>query len=117
MAKHNALISGSFVLQYFARVTYEASDLDVFIHIDDDIESFGNYLTSVEGYNHVETKGTERYAAAGVTKVIKCPLHLCYSSADSELLDRFGHPKGRMSVHLKARFSSSPPCVSPSWRS
>ena len=50
MGQHNAIISGSFVLQYFERVYWEESDLDIFILDGIDADDFCHYLIRGEGY-------------------------------------------------------------------
>ena len=50
MARHDALVSGSFVLQFFERVTWRESDLDIFIEHGEGANKFGSYLVDKEGY-------------------------------------------------------------------
>ena len=52
LGQHNALISGSFALQFFERVTWEKSDLDIFLG-HGEVESFKQYLVEEEGYRLV----------------------------------------------------------------
>ena len=56
MARHDVLVSGSFVLQFFERVRWE-SDLDIFIEHGEGANKFGSYLVNEEGY--VLTLSTE----------------------------------------------------------
>ena len=52
LGQHNALVSGSFVLQFFERVTWEKSDLDIFVGWRE-VQSFKKYLVEEEGYRSV----------------------------------------------------------------
>ena len=55
----NAVISGSFALQYFDRVTYHDSDLDIFVEYGDHVdENLAVYLTSAEGYQLAYTRAS-----------------------------------------------------------
>lgn len=53
MAEVNAIISGSFALQFFERVEWTESDLDIYVHDVNDMygQALGKYLQSVEGYS------------------------------------------------------------------
>ena len=55
-ARTNALISGSFALQFFDRGIYEGSDLDVFCAYREDDPALGLWLLA-EGYVFVPGKG------------------------------------------------------------
>lgn len=59
MGEHDALISGSFALQFFERVTWDASDLDIFIPAGPGAESFGKHLQEAEGYSPQGTQNRE----------------------------------------------------------
>ena len=50
MGKHGALISGSFAVQFFERVTWPDADLDVFVRYGDEFESLSKYLVEAERY-------------------------------------------------------------------
>ncbi len=50
MALNDALISGSFVLQFLDVVLWKESDIDVFIKDGPNAIAFGRYLLSSEGY-------------------------------------------------------------------
>lgn len=51
MASCDALISGSFTLQFFEGVDWEEFDLEVFVNdVDVEMKTFSDYLTQVEGY-------------------------------------------------------------------
>ena len=49
LGRHDALISGSFALQYFERAVWKESGLDVFIKEESGAD-FMNYLSVAEGY-------------------------------------------------------------------
>ena len=53
MAANQALVSGSFAIQFFGRVVFTDSDLDVFIHSGEGAQAFERYLAEDEGYNTV----------------------------------------------------------------
>jgi len=67
MASTNALISGSFALQFFHRVYWPASDLDINVHQGS--ETLESYLCRVEGYTLQRSTDGERYNMIGVDKV------------------------------------------------
>ena len=56
MGKFDALISGSFAIQFFERVTWPDSDLDFFVEQGQGCESFCKYLVEAEGYKLVRSK-------------------------------------------------------------
>lgn len=67
MARTNALISGSFALQFFDRVHWPASDLDINVRQGSDI--LESYLCRIEGYTlQISTDG-DKYNVIGVDKV------------------------------------------------
>ncbi len=68
MARTNALISGSFALQFFDRVCWPASDLD--INIRQGSDTFESYLCRVEGYTLQRSTDGDRYKMIGVDKVL-----------------------------------------------
>lgn len=51
MGKHDALISGSFAIQFFERVMWKESDLDIFIGQGPGAEALEDYLCKQEGYS------------------------------------------------------------------
>lgn len=53
LSKHDALISGSFALQFFERRIWQDSDLDIYADGSNDLrgpDSIGDYLVASEGY-------------------------------------------------------------------
>lgn len=50
LGKCDGLISGSFALQFFERVYWEGSDLDIFVKDRREACEFEHYLTNVENY-------------------------------------------------------------------
>lgn len=48
--QNDALISGSFALQFFEHVTWPGSDLDMYVETGDRMESMHNYLIGPAGY-------------------------------------------------------------------
>jgi len=65
MARFNALLSGSFALQFFDRVVWKDSDLDVYVQspwLRSDNTSLlvlGQYLVSTDGFNIGKTQKVE----------------------------------------------------------
>ena len=50
LRESEAIISGSFAVQFFDRTTYQDSDLDIFIKHGDQVGALADHLTAVEGY-------------------------------------------------------------------
>lgn len=50
MGKHDVLISGSFAIQFFERVTWKESDLDLYAQAGSSTEALHKYLCEKEGY-------------------------------------------------------------------
>ncbi|KAF7910244.1 uncharacterized protein EAE98_012199 [Botrytis deweyae] len=71
LATYNALISGSFALQFFERRFWQESDLDIYVNGSDDSEShdrLDEYLVNSEGYKlqpAKEDEGNDLHAYAG----------------------------------------------------
>ena len=61
LGKCNGLISGSFALQFFERVAWEGSDLDLFVEAGEDAQVLANHLVQVEGYQYVRQSFVENY--------------------------------------------------------
>lgn len=60
LGRCNALISGSFALQYFERVVWNDSDLDIFVQDGRGTGELGLYLAETEGYVLDSTKRRDR---------------------------------------------------------
>lgn len=69
MAQTDALLSGSFALQYFERVVWPASDLDVFVETDRS-EPLIDYLTQHEEYGQVRDTTPREYSSYGVERLL-----------------------------------------------
>ena len=63
MGKHDALVSGSFAVQFFERLTWKKSDLDIFIEQGSGALAFEQYLCEREGYRFSREGGDEAYHA------------------------------------------------------
>jgi hypothetical protein len=59
LAEHDALISGSFALQFFERRIWRDSDLDVYVEELKSPDALGDYLIENEGYTLLSTKTFE----------------------------------------------------------
>lgn len=79
MAKCDALISGSFALQFFARTVWMDSDLDIYIesYPEVKIKTFGEYLAAEEGYALDNTKGIHDYSDHN-KNVVKVWIYLAF---------------------------------------
>lgn len=64
----NALISGSFVLQFFERIIWEKSDLDIFVNRQD-APRLEEYLVQKEEYSLIRTAGHDDYSMGGLMEV------------------------------------------------
>ncbi|KAI1304365.1 hypothetical protein F5Y03DRAFT_406974 [Xylaria venustula] len=56
LGRAQALISGSFALQFFANRFWPESDLDINVHVDAGVERLGRYLVEAEGYEFNRTR-------------------------------------------------------------
>ncbi|TGO46064.1 hypothetical protein BCON_0347g00110 [Botryotinia convoluta] len=71
LAAHDALISGSFALQFFERRFWQDSDLDIYVNGSDEsgsLNRLGEYLVNNEGYKlqaAKEDEGNDLHAYAG----------------------------------------------------
>jgi hypothetical protein len=76
LGRADALISGSFALQFFARRSWPESDLDVYLRDGDGVDHLGQYLVEVEGYDLVPDqrltldKDIGTYGADHVSRVL-----------------------------------------------
>ena len=61
LGQHGALVSGSFAVQFFERVAWEDSDLDIFVKGGAGAEAFGKYLTETEDYELQAPKEHDDY--------------------------------------------------------
>lgn len=62
LRKHSAIISGSFALQFFERVVWEDSDLDIYARADLAAIGLAEYLCEAEGYSlQLTSTGEEMY--------------------------------------------------------
>lgn len=57
MGELNILISGSFAIQFFERVTWPSSDLDMYVRDGKGADALRAYLVNSEGYTLQTTKG------------------------------------------------------------
>ena len=69
MGKCDALISGSFAVQFFERVTWTASDLDIFIQEGNRANAFKEHLIKIEGYALVKSQHREPYGMSSLVEV------------------------------------------------
>ena len=70
MGRNNAIVSGSVALQFFERVVWKDSDLDIFIRHGENAEAFEKYLTEEEGYKFMsQNRSREGYKMAFIVEV------------------------------------------------
>lgn len=69
LGKHNALVSGSVALQFFERVVWRESDLDVFIEEGENAGTFHKYLTEKEYYKLNTTAFFPGYMMSDIEQV------------------------------------------------
>ena len=77
MGKSGALISGSFAIQFFERVLWKESDLDIFVEHGPKASNFERYLCENEGYHLTherEHDGDGLYEALGAPVEVYNPL-------------------------------------------
>lgn len=55
MAETNALISSSFAIQFFERVVWPSSNLDMYVEEGEDSDTIAQYLVMSEGYTLEDT--------------------------------------------------------------
>ena len=75
LAQCNALISGSFALQFFEGVIWPESDLDIFVEDGPGSRSLCDYLTNEEGYSRVQDRGRMCYIDVNLNMVGCCTLY------------------------------------------
>ncbi|KAI4248161.1 MAG: hypothetical protein LQ352_006006 [Teloschistes flavicans] len=61
MGKHDILISGSFAIQFFERVTWKESDLDLYAEAGSSAEALEKHLREKEGYCVIRDTGGANY--------------------------------------------------------
>lgn len=74
MAKHITLVFGSIPLQFFARVVWEESDMDIIIKGKEYADAFGTYLSQVEGYQLVDYGDRDKYHIPDRLEASNCPI-------------------------------------------
>lgn len=69
MAAHDALISGSFAIQFFERVNWIESDLDIFVQDETGTWEFEQYLCEREGYRFDRELGVDSEMYQNMSKL------------------------------------------------
>lgn len=72
MAIYNALISGSFAIQFFEGLRWTGSDLDIFIEGGSSARELEQYLVMIEGYRISDERDQDDevyLAMSGIDKV------------------------------------------------
>ena len=71
MARHGALISGSFAIQFFERVRWNESDLDIFIENGTDAGDFEQYLCGTEKYHMTRERDEAEEVYLAMSELVK----------------------------------------------
>jgi len=74
LGKCDGLISGSFALQFFERVYWEGSDLDIFVEDRIEAQKFEHYLSNVENYELSKESSHNDYGWGGPARVRLSPV-------------------------------------------
>lgn len=76
MAKYDAVISGSVALQFFDRVVWKESDLDIYVRGKENTTAFIEYFSRSEGYTLGKAKDDCDYEEDGqaIIRVISPPI-------------------------------------------
>ncbi|KAI0841850.1 hypothetical protein F5Y06DRAFT_292673 [Hypoxylon sp. FL0890] len=69
LGRSDALISGSFVLQFFERTIWPDSDLDIVVQDGVNLEGLSKFLTTVEGYKMIEEEPHKYKQSTYIKKV------------------------------------------------
>lgn len=100
MGNHDALISGSFAVQFFERVTWKETDLDIFIEQGSGALAFEKYLCEQEGYRFArETSHGQYWADNNCSKVCAGSMFfrlLTVANDDSNIGQNIHEAKGRL---------------------
>ena len=72
MAAHNALISGSFAIQFFERLHWNESDLDIFVEFHHPNPTvLEQYLCEREGYCFIREQSQESEVYVNMNTLVK----------------------------------------------
>ncbi|OTB03767.1 hypothetical protein M426DRAFT_12269 [Hypoxylon sp. CI-4A] len=81
----DALISGSFAMQFFDRVVWRESDLDIMV-ADGEQDGLAEFLTAIEGYTMTEEKDSPTYNGMLLNPyIIKCRTYMYRVTGDKDL--------------------------------
>ena len=69
MGETNALISGSFAIQFFERKFWPDSDLDMYVKEGEESDALRRYLVMSEGYKLEESPGAIDYMMTNLVTV------------------------------------------------
>jgi hypothetical protein len=93
MARHSALTSGSFVIQFLDDVLWEESDLNIYIQKGEACLEFSRYLCEEEGYRVVKAWNAddedEEYAGYEIINVCMLSLSKCVRASQLTLIIKF----------------------------
>jgi hypothetical protein len=95
MGKYDALISGSFAIQFFDHVSWTESDLDIFVEGEENSKAMGRYLMEQEKYNFVERTPDQPTGYADKAVIAVLLLLLRPSLPVANQIDRYLYPQRR----------------------
>jgi hypothetical protein len=108
LGEHDALISGSFAIQFFDGVVWHESDLDIFVEQGEGASELRRYLLKNEGYEFISAKDIEEYAMGDLVKVIDSPhTELSWLTWLEIRRKHINAPSGTVSTKRTARFKLS----------
>jgi hypothetical protein len=90
MGKYDALISGSFAIQFFDHVSWMESGLDIYVEGEESAKAMGRYLMEQEKYKFVERTPESQDEDPAVIAVL---LLLCPSLPVANQVDRYLYPQ------------------------
>ena len=85
MGRYNALVSGSLALQFFERVVWNDSDMDVFMTKGDGATEFARYICRRENYLYNESKSTDKIYPEDDISQVMILHHICYRKSHCAL--------------------------------
>ncbi|KAI0012491.1 hypothetical protein F4779DRAFT_614462 [Xylariaceae sp. FL0662B] len=100
LGKSDALISGSFALQFLERVVWPESDLDIMVQDGENLEGLARFLTETEGYEMTLSKGLsdeDGYDPGSITDVMKCRTYF-YCKRNSNTFNDFKNSKSKIQL-------------------
>lgn len=103
LGRYDALISGSFALQFFDGVVWDESDLDIFVEDGDYAPlAIGEYLIEREGYKYISSVGHQGYSTRDLLEVTS--YHVLTNVLLTLILNRLEHTRESLETAKKPKF-------------